>query len=285
MKTKLAVIGDPIEHSLSPCIHSAVLESLETPWEYQKIHVTQNELGNFMKDVSSYGLCGFNVTMPHKTAIMQYLDEIDFDAKNFNAVNTVKIKDGKLLGYNTDGEGCMRAILDKGYSGCGSNVVILGAGGVASTIALKLAADGANKIIVLNRTLSSAEKLCMHVKNKVNFKIDIGLLDTETIARHCEDCDILINCTPLGMQGISEDFSDFSFISSLKKSALVFDLIYSPPETRLLKEAAKQGLCTMNGLDMLIYQGLVADEIFFEKQLDFSFYKDTIIRNIEKIKK
>ncbi len=284
MKTKLAVIGDPIEHSLSPCIHSAVLESFKTPWEYQKIHVTANKLGDFIKNIS-YGLCGFNVTMPHKTTIMQYLDYIDSEAKSFNAVNTVKVKDGKLLGYNTDGEGCLRAILDRGYSCRGANFVILGAGGAASTIALKLATEGANKITVLNRTLSSVEKLSKRIKNTVNYKIDIGLLSTDAISKHCKDCDILINCTPLGMQGISENFSDFSFLSSLKSDALVFDLIYSPPETCLLKEAAKRGLCTMNGLDMLIYQGLVADEIFFEKQLDFLFYKDAIIRNIEKIKK
>ena len=155
---------------------------------------------------------GFNLTMPHKQDVIPHLDFIDRDAQLFDAVNTVKVKGSRLLGYNTDGQGCLRAIEDKGYRCKGKNIVIFGAGGVVSTVALKMALEGASSIVVLNRTLSTAQALAENVFKKAGKEIVCGELNSAEMTKHCEDCDILINGTPLGMEGMGRDFEDFSFL-------------------------------------------------------------------------
>lgn len=276
MKTNLAVIGDPIVHSLSPVIHETVLQELGMDYTYQKICIKKGELPPFLESDECFSMQGFNLTMPHKQDVMPHLDFIDKDAQIFNAVNTVKVDGKRLLGYNTDGKGCMRAILDKGCDCNGKNIVILGAGGVVSTVALKAATEKAKKITVLNRTLSSAQALADNVLRQTGKELITGILTTESISESCGDCDILINGTPLGMEGIDSDFEDFSFLKSLNPYALVYDLIYKPDMTNLLINAKDLGLETLNGLGMLIYQGLLADEIFLNVTLDFPFFKAKI---------
>ncbi len=272
-KIKLDIIGDPVSHSKSPIIHSTVLTELGLDFEYRKVRVKKGELKNYLEEAKSLGINGFSLTMPHKKDIIEFLDYIDEDARVFDAVNTVKIQDGKLFGYNTDGLGFALALKTRGFDFDGKNIVILGAGGAASTVALKSEMEGAKKITILNRTLlgaqTIAQKLC-----KCEAKGDI--FSTDAISSAAGDCDLLINATPLGMTGVDSDFEDFSFFSCLKDGARVFDLIYNPEETNFLKEAKNRGFKTLNGFDMLIYQGLWADKIFLEKDLDFSHLKEKI---------
>ena len=283
MKINLAVIGDPIAHSLSPIIHTTVLQELGIECGYEKMRIVKGGLSSFLASDKCAELSGFNLTMPHKQDIIPYLDFIDADAQIFNSVNTVKVDGCKLLGYNTDGQGCLRAIEDTGHNCNGKNIVILGAGGVASTVALKMAAVGAKSVAVLNRTLSGAQALAKNVLDKTGTNIVCGKLDIAEMTSQCQNCDILINCTPLGMEGIDCDFEDFSFLQALPKDALVYDLIYKPEQTNLLKMAACAGLDTLNGLDMLIYQGLLADEIFLDTPLDFPCLKAKIQERMKKI--
>lgn len=283
MKTNLAVIGDPIAHSLSPVIHTTVLEELGIDYSYQKIRIPKGELLPFLNSEDCFGMKGFNLTMPHKQDVMPHLHYIDRDAKIFDAVNTVKVDGTQLLGYNTDGMGCLRAIEEKGYKCKDKNIVILGAGGVVSTVALKMALEKAKSITVLNRTPESAKKLVQNVLKRTNKEIAFDSLKTDIIAKYCESCDILINGTPLGMEGIDSDFEDFSFLEALPKDALVYDLIYKPEMTSLLKSANSIGLNTLNGLGMLIYQGLLADEIFMDITLDFPYFKNKIENKIKNL--
>lgn len=283
MKINLAVIGDPIAHSLSPVIHTTVLEELDMEYGYEKIRIAKGDLPPFLTSHQCFDMKGFNLTMPHKQDVMPYLDFIDRDAQLFDSVNTVKVEGNRLLGYNTDGQGCLRAIEDKGYHCKGKNIVIFGAGGVVSTVALKMALAGANSVVVLNRTLSTAQSLAENVFKKTGKKIICGELNSAEMTNYCESCDILINGTPLGMEGVDRDFEDFSFLKVLKRNALVYDLIYKPQMTNLLKEADRLGLDTLNGLGMLIYQGLLADEIFLDTTLDFPYLKEKILQRMKKI--
>ena len=283
-KLRLDVVGDPISHSKSPYIHETVLKELGFEYEYRKVQIKKGELSKYLSEAKALGLCGFNLTMPHKTDIIPFLDFIDDEALVFGSVNTVKIKDGKLLGYNTDALGMVYSMEKKGFRAKDKSIVILGAGGVCLALALKMAFEGADKITVLNRTLSSAEDICEKVIKESGKNCTALPFDKESLESAAKGCDILINCTPLGMDGIDADFDDLSFLENIPEGALVFDLIYNPSETSLLKRAKELGLSTLNGLDMLIYQGLLADEIFLDAKLDLVILKqkiDDVFKNLK----
>lgn len=276
MKYKLAVIGSPIKHSLSPFIHEKAFSLLGIDCEYERTEVKEDELGDFINYVKSSGICGFNITMPLKRNIMDYLDEIDGEALLYGAVNTVKITNGKLKGYNTDAEGYKKSLEETGFEMKGKNIVFIGAGGAAVTVALKAAMEKAEKITILNRNISRAENAKEYIFDKTGADISAMELNSSNLARLLKNTDLLINATPLGMSGTSSDYENLSFMDSLKKDALVSDFIYNPPETKFLKHAKKLGLKTINGLGMLIYQGIISDSIYLEKELDYKKLKNYI---------
>ncbi len=264
---RIAVIGDPIEHSLSPKVHGAALDLIGVEYEYEKTRVCRGELEGYIKDAIDKKIDGFNLTMPHKVDILPFLNEIDDEADAFQSVNTVCIRDGKLWGYNTDAIGYRLSIAERGYSFSESRIVILGAGGVVRTLAQAAAMDGAKSITILNRTEQAAEEICKKISSYTSCA-DFGKLSSGEIAKRCESADILINATPLGMSGCDANFENFDFLDALPKSALVSDLIYNPPKTEILKAAEARGNKTLNGLSMLIYQALAADEYYLGREID-----------------
>lgn len=276
MKIKLAVIGDPIGHSLSPLIHTTVLDTLGIEYEYEKIRVSAEELEHFMMSDTAKRLDGFNVTMPHKENIIRFMTDTDEEAKRCGAVNTVKVRDGRFFGYNTDGNGYIRSLAETGIDLKGKNITVLGAGGAASTVMLKAASVGAAQIRILNRTVTAAQAAANGILEKTGFKAEVFPFDGENLHECCKACDILINGTPLGMTGIDSVFEDLSFLKEINNGGAVSDLIYNPPKTALLREAERLGLCTVNGLGMLIYQGIAADEIYLDRELDGQRLKDII---------
>lgn len=280
---KLDVIGDPIGHSKSPLIHETVLESIGIPHEYRKVRVEKGSLKAYIDEVKMLGISGFNLTIPHKTDIIPYLDYIDDEARIFNSVNTVKVENGKLWGYNTDGRGFLRAMEGKGFFADKKNVVLIGAGGVASCIALKMILEGASSLTIINRSKAPAEAISENVFKHTGKKIRVLPFSKESFCLAACDCDILINSTPLGMQGTEKDFEDLTFLEGLKPSALVYDLIYNPSETKLLSTAKSLGINALNGLGMLIYQGLLADEIFLGRSLDFEYLGAKIESKFKKL--
>lgn len=276
---KLAVIGDPIEHSLSPQVHGAALSVLGIDHSYEKLRVTPGGLKEFA-EYAKTNLDGFNLTMPHKVKILPMLAHIDSEAEYYSAVNTVCVKGGDLYGFNTDGKGFSLSLerMNTGFSG--NNITVLGAGGAAAAVIAAAAANNAASITVSCRTAAKAEQIRTHLKSikpEYDKKIHICGFDKNTLADACATADILINATPLGMEGVPHNFDDFDFLDALPHGAIVCDLIYKPKLTDFLSAAEQRNHSVSNGLDMLIFQALAADEKYLEKHLDFqALYKDVI---------
>lgn len=271
----LQVIGDPVLHSLSPRIHGAMLAELGLDIPYTAHVVKKGGLPEYLAWARENGVTGFNATMPHKEDLIPLLDEVGEDAARFGAVNTVCIREGRLMGHNTDGEGCLAALKEAGLWPAG-RVVVLGAGGAAKAMALKLAASGAERVWVCNRTVEKAERLC------VLPNMTPAGFDTETLAKLCAGADLLVNGTNLGMEGCPDQFQDFSFLDALPSRAGVFDAIYHPAETELLSQAKRRGLKTCNGLPMLIHQAIFALEYFLDRPLDHARMGQVIRAALEK---
>jgi shikimate dehydrogenase len=266
---KLAVIGDPVMHSLSPAIHLPVLKRFAQDATYERVEIKKGDLKQWIDRVKKEGYDGFNVTMPHKQDILPYLDEIDLDAELFHSVNTVVQKDGKLFGHNTDGAGFLQMLTAEGYGLEQKDVVIFGAGGAAGTIAVKLAQQPIASLTILARTTAKADTIVKKIA-EINPKLPVSVdkMSEETIRKYCKGKDILVNCTPLGMNGVDGNFSSFDFLEGLHSDGLVCDLIYSPLETELVKTAKTIGLNALGGIGMLLYQALIADEYYIDSSLN-----------------
>ena len=259
---QLQVIGDPVLHSKSPLIHTAMLAALGLDIPYTPHVVPKGGLPDYLAWARAHNVIGFNATMPHKVDLVPLMDELDRDAARIGAVNTVCLRDGKLIGHNTDGGGCLIALEEAGLWPC-DQVVILGAGGAAKAVALTLAASGARQVWVCNRTMAKAQALADADPSHI-LPADFS---PDTLSRLCARAGLVVNCTNLGMAGCGQ-FEDFSFLDALPAGAGVFDLIYHPAETQLLAQARARGLRACNGLPMLLHQAVLALEHFLNRPLD-----------------
>ncbi|MBQ4076241.1 MAG: shikimate dehydrogenase [Mailhella sp.] len=271
---KLAVIGDPIEHSLSPIIQQAMLDALGLDCTYERIRVPGGSTLEWLPTANSLGLAGFNATMPHKADLVPLMDELSADARMYRSVNTVVLRGGRFLGFNTDGEGFLRSLMEQGVDVRGKHIAVLGAGGAARSVVLKMAAEGAARITVCCRNPEKAAELA------ASPAVHIAGLSRQSTDAVLAESDLLVNCTPLGMQGVGADFENFSFLDALPASALVCDLIYRPLKTRLLREAEERGHATMNGLGMLIHQAILALEHFAAMELDAAAMKEAVMARL-----
>lgn len=262
---KLCVIGDPVGHSKSPLIQNTMIRALGLDYIYMAQHVARGRAGDWLQAAKVAGYAGFNATMPHKVDLVPLMDHLDEDARLYGAVNTVAIRDGKTYGYNTDGQGFLQSLLDAGIDPAGRNVVILGAGGAAKSVALKLAQQKAVQVHICNRTLSKAEELCALDADGI---LRPAPMDKAALEQLLPGADLLVNCTSLGMTGVDAQFEDLSFLDHLPRQAPVYDLIYSPPETLLLEQARLRGHQTLNGLSMLVCQAVFALEHFTNTKID-----------------
>jgi len=259
-KTRVcAIIGDPVEHSLSPVMHNAAFKELGLNLVYVAFTVTRNELKDAISGARSLGLLGLNVTMPHKNAVITYLDETDSTAKAMGAVNTILNNQGKLIGYNTDGVGALRALKENGISPDGKRMLLLGAGGAAKAIAFQ-AAQEVEELVILNRTSEKAEKLAEVLRREFGKRVNGGALSAEVLKKEMKDADILVNATSVGMH---PDVNRSPVPSDLlRRDLCVMDIIYNPLETKLVTDAKAVGAKVVSGLEMLLYQGAVAFEIW-----------------------
>ncbi len=257
-KTKLvALIGNPVEHSLSPIMHNAVFKKFGMNYVYLAFKVDKEKLKDVVNCFKALEI-NFNVTIPHKIEIMKYLDDISKEAKLIQAVNVVKIDNGKAIGYNTDGIGALKAlkidVKDK-------NVLILGAGGAARAIAFQLALNRAN-VYISNRTFEKALKLSDEIRKKTGTKSFAIPLDRKILREKIKEMDIVIQATSVGMYPNTNE--TLLYREDFRKDLIVMDIVYNPLETRFLKEAKKAGAKTIDGLGMLIYQGIESLKIWFE---------------------
>ena len=261
---KLAVIGDPVDHSLSPLLQNTMLGELGLNYIYMAQFVPRGHTAEWLAAAKTAGYAGFNATMPHKTELLTCLDEVDEEAARYQAVNTVCIREGRAVGYNTDGEGLFRALAAHGVTVAGKRVTLLGTGGAARSTALKLLERGAESLTVCNRTVAKAEALCREAPERMRPME----FTPQALARAAEECDILLNATSLGMEGTEGQFDSLDFVRALPPGAAVCDFIYAPAETALLGEARQAGHATMNGHAMLVHQGILALELFTGTKID-----------------
>ncbi|MEM2914534.1 MAG: shikimate dehydrogenase [Candidatus Bathyarchaeia archaeon] len=263
-KTRVyGVIGDPIEHSLSPCFQNAAFRHYELDSVYVAFRVKKEDLKEAIQGVRSLGICGLNVTMPHKVDVIPYLDGLDETAEKIGSVNTIANKNKRLIGYTTDGSGAVQSLIYRGINPSGKKIVVLGAGGASRSVSLALA-EHAKELIILNRTLVKAERLARELSNETNAIVKAKEMNQKNARQELIDADILINATSLGMYP-HEDMMPVDS-SLLRAGLVVFDLVYEPLETRLLLEAKRKGAMTIDGLTMLVFQGAISFEIWTGKK-------------------
>lgn len=259
-RTKLcALIGDPVEHSLSPIMHNAAFKHLNLDFIYVAFRVEKPNLKSAIEGVRALKIHGLNVTKPLKVDVAALLDELDFSARNMGAVNTVLNQNGRLIGYNTDGVGALSAIQEAGVELEGLKTVILGAGGVSRAVAHSLA-DKVGELVILNRTISKAERLASELKKLYHSEVRYGGLDSQTVASELSDADLVINATSVGMKP-NESASPIN-PELIRPDMVIFDLVYNPIETLLLRKAKEAGAKTISGLSMLLHQGAASFKIW-----------------------
>ena len=254
------MIGHPVEHSFSPPMHNAAFDALDMDYSYVAFDVDPNNLKSAIEGAQSLNIKGFNVTIPHKVNVMQYLDELDEVARLIGAVNTIDFKN--LKGYNTDGIGAVKAI-EEVTSIKNKNVVVAGAGGASRAISFYVAKYGAESLTILNRNESKAESLAGDVSDSGL----IGEVESDSINaidNYMENADVLIDTTPLGMHPNIDD-EPIVKADKMDENLVVFDAVYNPNETVLLKEAIKANAKPVYGIKMLLYQGAESFKIWTGK--------------------
>jgi 3-dehydroquinate dehydratase/shikimate dehydrogenase len=272
------VIADPIGHSLSPQVHNAAFGEAGIDAVYVPFRVPMDTLGQFCEDMPRLGLKGLSVTIPHKEAIAKFLTKVDPAVKGIGAVNTVLFRDGQVLGYNTDYKAAMDS-LESAFGSIGATpsplkdkrVLVLGAGGVARAVMYGLERRGA-KATIAGRTRSRAQHLADTFSGRA----------VDWQARHNAEVDIIVNCTPIGMHP-NVDETPFGK-SYLKPAMIVFDTVYNPESTLLLKEAKSHGCRTVTGVEMFIRQAALQFMLFTGREAPYQLMRETLKRAIGPVK-
>ncbi|WP_296856982.1 shikimate dehydrogenase [uncultured Methanobrevibacter sp.] len=271
----VGLIGNPVEHSFSPQMHNAAFKALNLDYTYVAFDVNPADLKTAINGAKSLNIKGFNVTIPHKINVMKYLDKLDDIAKLIGAVNTIDFKD--LKGYNTDGIGAIKAI-EEIDSVKNKNIVIAGAGGASRAISFYLAKYGADKITILNRNIDKAKNLANDILNS-NLIEDIKTDSISQINNYLNDSDILINTTPVGMSPNIND-KPIASAENMHEDLIVFDAVYNPNETVLLKEAIKANAKPVYGIKMLLYQGAESFKIWTGQNPPIDVMEDILIKTL-----
>ena len=253
------VIGDPIEHTLSPTIHNAAFNNLGLDFVFLAFRVKAADLKNALRGMRGLGIHGLNVTMPHKSMVTAYLDELDAAVRFLGSANTVLNEDGKLSGFNTDGFGALKALTENGAELSTKKVLLLGAGGAAKAIAFSLAKE-VGELVVLNRAAEKAKELAERLTRTLGNRVVAGSLSPDAIAENLQDSDVLINATSVGMYPKAKQ----SIVSPqwLRSDLTVMDIVYNPVETKLAGDAKAAGAKVVSGVEMLIYQGAASFEVW-----------------------
>jgi len=279
-KTKLiGLLGTPIAHSLSPRMHNLSFKELGLDYNYLAFDVDNEQLPDVIKGMRALHVRGFNVTMPNKTKILPLLDELSEEARLTGAVNTVVNNNGKLKGYTTDGIGYMCSLREENVDIIGKKMTLIGAGGAATAIAVQAAMDGVAEIAIFNSKdcfLQRAQKNVDIINNKMKDKKCkakfYDLDDVESLQREIATSAVFTDASPMGMHPL-EDKSVITDASMLRSDLVVFDVVYIPRKTKLLKLAESQGCKTINGLGMMLWQGAKSFEIWTGQKMPIDLVK------------
>ncbi|MCS6305228.1 MAG: shikimate dehydrogenase [Nitrospira sp.] len=254
------VIGNPVGHSLSPAIHNAAFHKLGLNFVYLAWKV--ETIGDAIKGLCALGnFRGASVTIPHKVAVIPFLDHVEMTAQRIGAINTIVAENGELTGYNTDATGALRALREGEAELKGRHIVVLGSGGAARAIAFALAGEsGVGKLTLLGIDDSERVGLAQDIRSHATLKVEERHLDESALRRVLPDAQVLIHCTPVGMA----PKADITCVpaSLLHADLSVMDIVYNPLETRLLKDAKRAGCRTIPGLEMFLNQAVTQFELW-----------------------
>ena len=262
----VGVFGQPVAENPTGVMQEAGFASASLNWRYLNFEVPPDKLGAAMQALDTLGMRGINLTIPHKVAVIEHLDELSPEARAIGAVNTVRIEGGKKIGENTDGKGFLRGVrTDAGMDPKGKRVVMLGAGGAARAIGTELVLAGAASLHVVNRSVERGSTMVADLQSatggSVVFEQWWGTFAVP------DDCDLFVNATSIGLYPDVDAMPPVD-LSGAREDMLVADAVFNPPETRLLATAKAHGLPTLDGLSMLVYQGVIAFEMWTGKSPD-----------------
>ena len=269
MGKSFAVIGDPIDHSLSPNIHSAAFRELNLDSSYIGYRIPKGELEGGIEGLKKIKINGFNITIPHKIEMMKYLDKIDESCSIIGAVNTVVNNDGVLKGYNTDMDGFLEPLKKRNVSIQNSKVLLIGAGGAARAIVAGIAKEKAKSIDIANRTIENANNLSEFAK-KIGLSANAKKIED---VDNLENYDIIINATSIGLKN---EKSPISF-EGVKEKTIVYDIVYAPMNTDFIKKAKEKKLEVIYGYEMLLGQATRAFEIWHEMKAPYNAMKKALL--------
>jgi len=270
MGKSFAVIGDPIDHSLSPNIHSAAFRELDLDCSYIAFRIPKGELAEGLEGLKKIKIDGFNVTIPHKIEMMKYLDRIDESCSVIGAVNTIANKEGVFKGYNTDMDGFLEPFKKKELNIANTKVLLLGAGGAARAIVAGFAKEKACSITIANRTLDNAKSLSEFSK-KVG--LNSNAIKIEDVNDSAKDYDIIVNATSVGLRNEPSPIS----LDGINEKTIVYDIVYMPMNTDFIKKAKDNGSIVIFGYEMLLGQAVRSFEIWHNIEAPYNAMKKALL--------
>ena len=254
------VFGCPVDENPTVVMMAAAFAALDLPWRYLNLKVPPEALADAVKGLCAMSFRGINLTIPHKREVLQYLDEVADDARIMGAVNTVYVRDGRLIGANTDGKGFLRALTDDaGVAPAGKRFMVLGAGGAARAMTVELALAGAAEIVIVNRDAQRGRELVALLSENTGVRAEYRPWGAAISVP--ETTDVLVNATSIGLYPDIEATPSIDF-DNIRCGLVVCDVIPNPPRTRFLELAAARGALTLDGLGMLVYQGAIAFKLW-----------------------
>lgn len=269
----VGAFGDPIAENPTGVMQEAAFQAAGLDWRYLMLEVKADALADAIAGAKAFGMRGFNLTIPHKVAVIDYLDEVSPSVEVIGAVNTVTNKDGRLIGDNTDGKGFMRGIEAAAFDPKGKRVVMLGAGGAARAAAAELLLAGVADLLVVNRGPERGATMVGDLKVKTNGPIRFEAWEgTFPVPA---GTNLLVNATSIGLHPNVDEQPDVD-LSAADRAMLVCDVVINPPETRLLRTAKEQGFAVLDGLTMLVYQGVIAFQLWTGQDPDPKVMREAI---------
>jgi shikimate dehydrogenase len=276
-KTRIyGIFGHPVEHTFSPGMHNAAFKKIGMDACYVPFSVPPEKLRDAVRAVMPLGLCGLNITVPHKEKVLSSLDALSEEARLIGAVNTIEIRNGLLIGPNTDGRGFLRSLADQGrMDPKGKSFLFIGSGGAARAVSFSLALAGASEIVFHDLDEKKANRLARDIREKTG--ISAESISQKSLIGAAEKADCLINATPLGLKKNDRLPIQRSLIN---RKHLVCDLVYNPAETALLRTAKQKSAGTLPGIGMLLYQGVIAFEIWTGAKAPVPVMKKALLQQI-----
>ncbi len=272
---QLGIFGMPVSHSFSPQMQTYIAQRMGLNYIYSAFEIEEKQFEDAIKGIRAMNFAGVNITSPYKFKAMEYMDVLSEKAKKFGSVNTCVNKNGVLHGYTTDADGFYRSLLYEGIEVKNKDILFIGAGGATQPCMILFADEGAKSISIHNRTVSKAQAIADYTKEVTGYDVNVGI--------DKEHYDLVINTTTVGMHP-NEGKSPVSEIPFIDENTAVADMIYNPEKTLFLQMAERKGAKTVNGLGMLIFQGIIAFELFADVKLPDEIYKD-ILKDVFNINK